>query len=406
MTSTPVRSYPYRWVVLLAFMAVIFVNQLLWITFASITGPAARYYGVTDLAIAALALSFMVVYIIVSVPASWVIDTWGLRVGVGIGAVLTGVFGLLRGFAGDNYTLVLIAQIGIAVGQPFLLNAITTVAARWFLIEERATASGLGTLAMYAGQVTALALTPFLVLGSSIPTMLIVYGVVAVIGALIFLIFARERPPTPASADGAGERALVFDGMKLALRQRDFQLTLVVFFIGLGVFNGVVTWVEDIVRPRGFTPVQAGLVGALMVGAGILGALILPALSDRNRKRVPYIVIGLAMATVGLVGLTFAEQYGWLLAAAAVMGFFLLAAGPIGFQYGAEVTYPAPEGTTNGLLLMIGQISGILFILAMDAFKAPLTGSMTPSLLVLIGLMAVGALLSTRLRESKMMGPQ
>ena len=121
---------------------------------------------------------------------------------------------------------------------------------------------------------------------------------------------------------------------------------------------------------------------------------------------MPYIVIGLVMATVGLAGLTFAQQYGWLLAAAAVMGFFLLAAGPIGFQYGAEVTYPAPEGTTNGLLLMIGQISGILFILAMDAFKAPLTGSMTPSLLVLIGLMAIGALLSTRLRESKMMGPQ
>ena len=148
--------------------------------------------------------------------------------------------------------------------------------------------------------------------------------------------------------------------------------------------------------------VKLGLVGALMVGAGVLGALILPALSDRKRKRVPYIVLGLVMATVGLAGLTFADQYGWLLVAAAVMGFFLLAAGPIGFQYGAEVTYPAPEGTTNGLLLMIGQVSGILFILAMDIFKAPVTGSMTSSLLVLIVLMAVGALLSTRLRESSM----
>ena len=402
MTASTVSAYRYRWVVLLAFMAVIFVNQILWITFASITGPAAAFYGVSDLAIAALSLSFMLVYIIVSIPASWVIDSYGLRAGVGIGAVLTGVFGLLRGFAGDNYTTVLIAQLGAAVAQPFLLNAITTVAARWFLVEERATASGLGTLAMYAGQVTALALTPFLVLETSIPAMLMIYGVVAVIGALIFLVFARERPPTPASADGADERALVFDGMKLALRQRDFQLTLLIFFIGLGVFNGVVTWIEDIVRPRGFTITQAGLVGALLVGAGVLGALILPALSDRKRKRVPYIVLGLVMATVGLAGITFAGQYGWLLAAAAVMGFFLLAAGPIGFQYGAEITFPAPEGTTNGLLLMIGQVSGILFILAMDAFKVPLTGSMTPALLIMIGLMVAGALLATRLRESAM----
>jgi cyanate permease len=402
MTSPPVRTYTYRWVVLLAFMAVIFVNQILWITFASITGPAAAFYGVSDLAIAALALSFMVVYIFVSIPASWIIDTWGLRVGVGIGAVLTGVFGLLRGFAGDNYSALLAAQIGIAVAQPFLLNAITTVAARWFPLGERATASGLGTLSMYAGQVTALALTPFLVLDTSIPTMLMVYGVLAVAGSLVFLLLAKERPPTPASADGTGERALVFDGLKLALRQRDFQLTLLIFFIGLGVFNGVVTWIEDIVRPRGFSITQAGLVGALLVGGGVLGALILPALSDRYRRRVPFIVLALASSTVGLAGITFAGQYGWLLVGAAVMGFFLLAAGPIGFQYGAEVAYPAPEGTTNGLLLMIGQVSGILFILAMDAFKVPASGSMTPALVVLIGLMAVGALLSTRLRESGM----
>ncbi len=402
MSAHPVRTYGYRWVVLLAFMAVIFVNQILWITFASITGPAAAFYGVSDLAIAALALSFMVVYIFVSIPASWVIDTYGLRVGIGIGAVLTGVFGLLRGLGGDSYTTVLLAQIGVAVAQPFLLNAITTVAARWFPLGERATASGLGTLSMYAGQVTALALTPFLVLATSIPTMLMIYGVVAVAGSLIFLVLARERPPTPASAAGTDERALVFDGIKLALRQRDFLLTLVIFFIGLGVFNGVVTWIEDIVRPRGFTITQAGLVGALLVGGGVLGALILPALSDRYRRRVPFIVLALAASTVGLVGITFAGQYGVLLAGAAVMGFFLLAAGPIGFQYGAEVAYPAPEGTTNGLLLMIGQVSGILFILAMDAFKVPATGSMTPSLLVLIGLMVVGALLSTRLRESAM----
>ena len=48
----------------------------------------------------------------------------------------------------------------------------------------------------------------------------------------------------------------------------------------------------------------------------------------------------------------------------------------------------------------IGQVSGIIFILAMDAFKNPITGSMTPSLLVLMALMIVGALLSTRLHES------
>ena len=88
--------------------------------------------------------------------------------------------------------------------------------------------------------------------------MLLIYGVVAVAGAAIFLIFAKENPPTPASANGDEVRALVFDGIKLALRQRDFLLTMVIFFIGLGVFNGVITWIEDIVRPRAFRSPRPG----------------------------------------------------------------------------------------------------------------------------------------------------
>jgi cyanate permease len=400
MTSEEVRVYRYRWVILLAFMAVAFFNQLLWITFAPITGPAASFYGVSDLAIGILSMSFMVVYIFVSIPASWVIDTYGFRVAVGVGAVLTGAFGLMRGILSHNYTTVLIAQIGIAVAQPFILNAITKVAARWFPIQERATASGLGTLAMYLGQVAALVLTPFLVLRSSIPATLVGYGLVSLAGAVVFLVLAREHPPTSASPAGEEARSLVFDGLRQMLRQRDFLITLAVFFIGLGVFNAVITWIEDIVRPRGFSVTQAGLIGGLMVAAGVVGALILPPLSDRYRRRVPFIVLALAASIVGLAGITFAMRYGVLLAGSALFGFFLLAVGPIGFQYGAEVSYPAPEGTSNGVLLMAGQISGILFILGMDQFKVPATGSMTPSLLVLIGLMILAVLLATRLRES------
>jgi hypothetical protein len=86
-----------------------------------------------------------------------------------------------------------------------------------------------------------------------------------------------------------------------------------------------------------------------------------------------------------------------------VLGFFLLSSGPIGFQYGAEITYPASEGTSNGMLLMMGQISGIAFIFAMDSLKSPINGSMTKSLIVLIGLMVISILISLRLKESKIL---
>ena len=403
MTAESFKIYSYRWVVLVVFMGVIVANQLAWITFAPITSVAAKYYEVSDLSIALLSMSFMIVYIFVSIPASWVIDTYGFRLSVTIGALLTGVFSLTRALAGDNYTLVLISQIGIAVGQPFILNALTKVAARWYPIQERATASGLGSLAMYLGIVIGMMLTPWVVLNSSINNMLLAYGVAALVAGAFFMIFARERPPTPASPPGQEERSLVFDGLKQMMRMRDFILLLAIFFIGLGVFNSVTTWIEDILRPRGFSILQAGVIGGLMVVGGILGALVIPILSDRYRRRVPFIVYSLAAATLGLVGIAFLENYTLLMLSAFVMGFFLLSAGPVGFQYGAEITYPAPEGTSNGMLLMMGQISGILFILGMDSFKNQGTGSMTASLVVLAALMLIGLLLATRLKEAQLL---
>jgi len=400
MEQTGFKVYGYRWVVLLAFMFVVAASQLLWITFAPITGSAATYYGVSDLSIGLLSVSFMIVYIFVSIPASWTIDTFGIRIAVGLGAAITGIFGLLRGIVASNYTLVLIAQIGIAIGQPFILNAVTTVAARWFPIRERATAAGLGTLAMYLGILLALVLTPYLTIQSQISGMLLTYGIVAVIAAVVFFAFVKERPPTPPCPPDQEARSLVFDGLRESLRMRDFVLLLAIFFVGLGVFNATTTWIEDIVRPRGFSTIQAGTTGGLMIVGGIIGAVVVPMLSDRHRRRTPYLLLAVMGATLGLVGITFATSYWLLLVSAFVFGFFLLSAGPVGFQYGAEVTYPAPEGTSNGLLLLMGQISGILFIFGMDSLKSPETGSMTLPLMGLIGLMVLSLVLCTRLRES------
>jgi len=403
MMDGSMKVFKYRWVMLGVFMLVVAINQLMWISFAPITGEAAGFYGVSDLAIGLLSMVFMIVFIVVSIPASWVIDTYGIRVGVGIGVVLTGLFGLLRGVFAADYTWVLVSQIGIAVGQPFILNAITKIAGRWFPMRERATAAGLGSLAIYAGIFTGLAITPMLVQRSSIPTALMIYGTVSMAIIAVFAVLARERPPEPV---GPEERSLVFDGLKSVFRNRQFILLSVLFFIGLGLFNAVTTWIEDIVRPRGFSIEQAGLIGGLMVIGGIIGALVIPPFSDRLQRRIPFILLALGGAIPGLIGITFATSYPLLLISAFILGAFLLASGPLGFQYGAEITYPAPEGTSNGLLLLAGQVSGIAFIIGMDILKSPSTGSMTLPLIILTGAMGAALLLATRLTESALVRNQ
>ena len=397
--SEPFRVYGYRWIVLLSFMFIVGMNQLLWITFAPITGAAAQFYHTTDLVIGLLSMSFMAVYIVLVIPSAWLIDTYGFRTAVGIGAVFTALFALTRGLFASSFPLVFASQIGIAIGQPLIVGAVTKVAAAWFPTKERATAAGLGTLAVYLGILVGMLITPALEVRYGMSGMLLAYGIVTVVAALCFFVFARAKPASPPCPAGEDVRVLMFDGLKQMLRQRDFLLLLAIFFIGLGIFNGVSTWIETIVRPRGFTISQAGLLGGLMLIGGIIGAVIMPILSDKARRRKPYIVLSLCGLLPGLAGMTFATSYWLLLVSGFVFGFFLLSSGPIGFQFGAELTHPAPEGTSNSLLMVMGQISGIVFIFGMDALKSPVTGAMTGSLLALLALTVLSILLSTLIKE-------
>jgi MFS family permease len=396
------RLYGYRWVVLAVFMAINLTIQMLWIGYAPITGPAARFYGVTDLQIGLLAMSFMAAFIPLSIPVSWAIDTYGFRPTVSLGAVLMGMFGLVRGLAGADYTLVLWSTIGIAIAQPFLLNAWTKVPAQWFAVEERATAVGLVTLANLVGTALGMVLTPILIETLPIPSVQLIYGGLAAVSAVLFVIFAREKPPTPPCPPGLEVRALMLDGLKHAFTVRSFWLYLLVSFIGMGIFNGITTWVENIIRPRGFTPTDAGTVGALLLVGGVLGAVIIPPFSDKQHKRRPYLLLGISLAIPGLVGLTFATSYWALLLSAFGMGFFIISTSPIGMQYAAEITQPTPEGTSNGLIQLFGQAS-VVFVYIMEAMKSG-DGSFTPALLLAIGLLVVSAFVVTRLVEPTSLG--
>jgi MFS family permease len=381
------KLYPYRWVALAVFMFVNLMVQLLWVSYSPITKQAAGFYHVTDNKIGWLAMSFMVVYIILSIPISWAIDKYGFRKAVGLGALLMGVFGLLRGFAGDNYLWAMLCSIGIGIGQPFLMNSWTTLPARWFEKEFRATAVGLVTLSGLIGIALGMVITPALEQTMPISSIQLVYGAFALFSAVVFIILARDNPPTPPSSESTDDRALVLDGLKSALKNRMFWLLVFVQFLGMAIFNGLTTWIEPIFRNRQINSTQAGDLGALVLVGGVLGALVLPAFSDKLRKRKIFLFIGVAFAIPFLLALTFVPTFSLLMVSAFMLGFFLVSASPIAMQFATEITFPTPEGTSNGLMQLFGQLS-VVFVYVMEVMRTP-DGSFTPSLILAAALLII-----------------
>lgn len=398
------KVYGYRWVVLAVFFLITVAIEIQWLSFAPIAREARAAYGFGSndgIYIDLLALIFLILFIIMCIPASYVIDRYGIRKGIGIGAALTGIFGLMKGIFAASYPMMVVCQVGLGIAQPFILNAVTRVAVNWFPLNERATAVGLGTLAQYVGFIVVSMVTPFLVVKSGetydLSGMLMTWGVISAVIAVLFLALVREQPPTPPSAQGAEERLLSREGFRHIMSHRDMRIALALFFIGLGMFNAITTCIDQICEIKKLGTEQTGMIMGVMFISGIIGAVVLPALSDRLRKRKVFMLLGMALMTPGLAGLTFAESYGLMLASAAVMGFFLLGgAGPVGFQYAAEVSYPAPESLSQGIILLAGQISGILFVVGMN------TAGMIQFMMVFIVLAVLNIALATMLRESPM----
>ena len=145
-----------------------------------------------------------------------------------------------------------------------------------------------------------------------------------------------------------------------------------------------------------------------MLIGGIIGALILPLLSDKFQKRKLFLVICLIGMVPGVFGLSFAgdlglnpgNTYSILLFSSFGLGFFVMSAGPIAFQYAAEVSHPAPESASQVILLWTGQLSGMLFVAGMSIDN----NAHLVSFMSAFSILSIFALVSVFfLRESPMM---
>jgi len=398
--KSELQVYGYRWIVLLAFGLINVVLQIHWLAFAPIAQAAQSFYGVSALQIDLFSIVYLAIFIIFCFPSIYIIDHYGLRTSIGIAAVLVGVCGLTKGLFADNYTIVVISQIGLAISQPLVINAGTTVAVRWFPITERATATGVAILTQFVGMILAMVLTPQLIdTGKAgvydISGMLMIYGIISVIAAVIVLAFFRDKPPTSPSIEEE-DRYTILEGIRHMLKNRDMRILLIIFFMALGLFNAVTTCIDQICKIKGLNFDQTGLIGGMMLISGVLGAGIFPVISDKIRKRKAVFAILVALSIPGLIGLTVVSSYSLMLIFAFIFGFFFLGSSPIAFQYSAEINAPVPESASQGLMTLVGQMSGILFVIGMNSV------GMMPGMYAFIGLSVLCLILALLLKESKL----
>ena len=346
-----------RWTVLFAFVLVAMVTQLLWLNFAPLLVEIQQRYQVDELVASLLVLPFPLLYVFLSIPAGRLIDRLGYRKVAGLGAVVTAVGSLLR-LDTDHFTSLLAGQLVIAAAQPFVVNSISKLVADWFPGEEQALATGLGTVGMFFGMALGMATTPALEAATSLRGAMAINSAVAFAAVGAWYTLCRERGvakqenPSPFGALLRNRRLLLLVGLAL---------------LGLGYFNGLTTWLELLLKPRGINAEQAGIVGGVIIVGGIVGAILVPLAADHLRiRRVPLIVCVVCAALCN-VWLTTSVSYGMLLASGAALGFVFMPAFALLLAMTGEVVDQRDNGAATGLVMLAGNGGGVAVILAMPA---------------------------------------
>lgn len=395
---TSYRTYRYKWVVLAIYMYVAALTQLYWLNFSAIDTYLEDSLGISALSVGFLALVFPIVYIMLSVPSGIMIDKKGFKYSIGIGALFTGLFSLLRLVNPESYVLLLISQIGIAVGQPFVLNGITKLVVVWFSPQEEAMAVGLGSLSLFVGMIMGLGVTPLLVESFGFRQMLLVYACLGIAGILFFFLLVRTRPPTPPRIFRE-EIIPVRQGLGRILKINNFVILGFIALIGIGVFNGLATWLEKILNELQYIPmVDAGLISALLIFSGMLGCFAIPLVSDKLKRRKPFLIMAALVGILCVIVLMFPSGYIINVVNATILGFFLLPALPIILTMSVEITGAEFAGISVAYLQLLGNAAAVAIVPLMETLRR-ISGTHILPLAFVAMLLFIAFILAIRIKD-------
>ncbi|XP_023235905.1 uncharacterized MFS-type transporter C09D4.1-like isoform X2 [Centruroides sculpturatus] len=372
------QLYPIRHVMLILFCFYSMSNAFQWIEYSIINNIICKYYDVDGESVNWTSVIYMVTYIPLIFPASWLLDKKGLRF-----VILLGSFGTCVGswikcasVSPDRFVVTMVGQTVVAVSQIFILGIPPKLAATWYSSEGVSRACAVGVFGNQFGIALGFLLPPLLVRNADKDTIgkdltFLFFGV-AIFTSLLFLIiiFAfKDKPPKPPSRAQAAilasvERINYWKSILNLIKNINYTLLLITYGINVGVFYAISTLLNQVVLIHFPGEEQtAGWMGLTIVLTGMLGSVVCGYILDLTHKFKETTIAVYILSLVGMISFTLTLHFNSLILVfvlSALLGFFMTGYLPLGFEFAAEITYPEAEGTSSGLLNASAQVFGIL----------------------------------------------
>lgn len=431
--NNEIKVYTKRWVVLLTFCSVSFLNEVNWIEHSVIQDVTIAFYNESlpknetdqQTAVNWLTMIYMLVYIPFVFPAMFFLDRKGLKLTVLLGALFNAIGSVIKCFAvrPDLFLVLMLGQFFCAVSQAFLLSVPARIAALWFGANQVALATSIGVFGNQLGIGFGFLTPPFLVFIDNIDSMKMGFyylyigmAILSTATLTLTIIFVKDKPEIPPSISQLemlkNTQAKLENETNLSdfrnfknsflnlIKNGNFILILMSYGINVGVFYSLSTLLNTTISEFYKNENQKiGYFGLILIVSGLFGSILGGVVLDKFKKfkLVTIIFCICSLASMILFSITLTVDINIIFGTIFLLGFFLTGYLPVGFDLAAEVTYPEPEGLSTGLLNTSAQIFGLLFTYAQGIVITTFNSHYGNSLLC-IGLL-VGSVLTVLVKS-------
>ena len=376
----PSKLSRYRWVILTLAWLVYFAFGLILSSIPPLVNTISIDLDLDYSQMGVILGSVILMYVPLSVPIGASIDRFGQKKMITSGLILISSSAVLRSVV-FNFETLFLAVFLFGFGGPTVSVGLAKVIASTFEGRERGLASGIYMTGAAVGSASALALTNSVVLPlvGTWRNAFSFYGVIGLLIAVCWILFAKEQPVDSTSMP---KEMSMMNALRLLLSNRYVWTVAIIGSSSFLVFYGFGNWLPTLLEEKGMDSVTAGLWASLPVWLGLLGSAFIPGVATTGSRKpvivsillVEGICVYLSSLASGISLLVALVLYG--IVSGAHMPLLLVVMMDLP-AVGAEYT-----GIASGLFFSIGEVMGFGGPILVGVLK-DMTNSFVPALLLL-----------------------
>ncbi len=350
------HQQPYRWLMLALLWLLYFSFGVVTRSPSPLITPIIRDLKMSYGQMGFVLGSWQMTYIALAVMAGVIMDRWGIRKSIFVGALVIGLSAILRSLSiGFGTLLVFVAIFG--AGGPMISIGCPKTIAQWFKGKERGTAVGIYMTGPWIGGMTSLSATNSIVMpmvGYSWRLTFVCYGVMTFVVGFLWWFMAKDIE--------GGQETQRFNPLSVLVELFKIPNVRIILLSGLlsfGIMHGYFAWLPKILEHAGMSSKTAGAVSAVPFLASIPAVLTIP-------RSVPNQLRGKIIALTAVVaGFAILWVMAWKLPL--IPGLLIFgAAGPCVMPLLVLALMETPEvaskylGSATGVFFCVAEIGGFL----------------------------------------------